>query len=140
MSTSITWVNKHDAVKIWPLVEPFLLRALTRWLPVYFSEDLLEGVQEDKMQLWIITDNEKEVLYGAALTEIREYPRAKMVNVFLLGGNNMGKWRKDLQRAIEMFAKEENCEFAQVIGRDGWNILDGAFKSAVIFNKVLTES
>ena len=138
MTVCVRWVNKEDAEHIWPLVEPFLESALKRWLPVYFSKDLLDGVKKNVMQLWIITDDEKEILYGAGLTEIREYPRAKLLNLFLLGAKNMDKWRDQLSAAVEMFAKAEKCEFLQIIGRSGWNKYPDAFQSAVIVNKVLS--
>lgn len=138
MSTEVRWVNKDDAERIWPMVVPFLESALKRWLPVYFPEDLLDGVRNGVMQLWIITDDEKEILYGAGLTEIRPYPRAKILNLFLLGAKNMDKWKQQLSAAVEMFAKAEGCDFLQIIGRKGWERYPDAFHSANIVNKVLT--
>ena len=135
---SVIWVNKEDAVKIWPMVEPFLISAMKRWLPVYFSSDLLEGVLEDKMQLWIITNNKEERLYGAALTQIIPYPRAKILNLFLLGGQDMKSWKDDMSNAIETFARSQGCDFLQSLGRRGWAWFKGAFESAVVVNKVLT--
>ena len=134
----VVWVNKQDAEKIWPMVEPFLISALKRWLPVYFSPDLLEMVKKDELQLWIITDNEKEELYGAGLTEIRSYPRARILNLFMLGGKEMKKWKAEWSAAMELFARSQKCDFMQAIGRRGWASFTGAFESAVVVNKILT--
>ncbi len=134
----VTWVNKEDAERIWPLVEPFLVSALKRWLPVYFAPDLLEMVKKDELQLWVITDNEEEKLYGAGLTEIRIYPRAKILNLFMLGGRDMKKWKDKWSSAMELFARSQGCDFMQAIGRRGWASFKGAFESAVVVNKILT--
>lgn len=134
----IIWVNKEEAGKIWPQVEPFLISALKRWLPVYFSPDLLDMVKRDELQLWIITSNEEEKLYGAALTSIRQYPRARMLDLFMLGGRDMKKWRNDWEAAMDCFARAQKCDFMQASGRRGWVSFKGAFESAVIVNKILT--
>ncbi len=135
---NVIWVNKEDAEKIWHLVEPFLNRALKRYLPVYFTSDLLEMVKKEEMQLWIITNNEEEKLYGACLSQILPYPRAKICNVMLLGGKDWGRWKDDLSSAIEMFAISQKCDFLQTIGRRGWAYFKGSFESAVVINKILT--
>ncbi len=133
----ITWINKDDAERIWPKVEPFLVSALKRWLPVYFSVDLLEMVKNDKLQLWIITNNEEEKLYGAGLTQILIYPRMKMLSIFMLGGKEMKKWKESWSDAMEYFAHSEGCECIQAIGRRGWTSFRGAFESAVVVNRIL---
>lgn len=138
MSIDVIWVNKEDAERIWPKVEPYLMSALKRWLPVYFSCDLLEMVQKDEAQLWVVVDSENEVLYGAALTQILIYPRAKIMNVFMLGGRDWKKWKEDISSAMERFAHDQKCDFLQSIGRKGWSYFKGSFESAVILNKVLT--
>ena len=138
MSIEVIWVNKNDAERIWPKVEPYLKSALLRWLPVYFLCDLLEMVKKDELQLWIVIDNEEEKLYGAALTQIIVYPRAKIMNVFMLGGQDWKKWKHDISAAMENFAHDQKCDFLQSMGRRGWSYFKGAFESGVILNKVLT--
>ncbi len=138
MSIDVIWVNKEDADKVWGSVEPYLKSALLRWLPVYFTCDLLEMVKRDELQLWIITDNDEEKLYGAALTQIVIYPRAKIMNVFMLGGRDWKKWKENISSAMERFAYDQKCDFLQSMGRRGWSYFKGAFESGVILNKVLT--
>lgn len=133
----ITWVNKNEAEKIWPFVEPFLVSALKKWLPVYFSCDLLDMVKDDKAQLWIITNNKEEKLYGAGLTQIVPYPRARILNLFLFGGRDLNKWRKKFPEAVELFARSQGCDFMQAIGRAGWAWFPGCFQSAIVVNKIL---
>ncbi len=134
---NVIWVNKDEAEKIWEQVEPYLISALKRWIPAYFSTDLLAMVKKDEAQLWIITNNEEKKLYGAGLTQIIPYPRTKLLNLFLLGGRDRGKWKDILLNAMKMVAKAEYCEFIQIIGRRGWLRIPGAFESAVITTLLL---
>ncbi len=138
MSIDVIWINKEDAARIWPKVEPYLLSALKRWLPVYFSCDLLDMVEKGTAQLWIVIDGKKEKLYGAALTQIVPYPRAKIMNVFMLGGRDWKKWKDNISSAMERFAYDQKCDFMQSMGRRGWSYFDGAMETGVILNKVLT--
>lgn len=135
---NIRWVNKDDAEKIWPNVEPYLISAMKKWLPVYFSCDLLDMVKKDEAQLWIITNDKEEQLYGAGLTQIVPYPRARIMNLFLFGGRELKKWRKEFPAAVEVFARSQKCDFMQSIGRRGWAWFPGCFESAIVVNKILT--
>lgn len=135
---NIIWVHKEEAAKVWPLVEPYLVSALKRWLPVYFSCDLLDMVKKDELQLWIITNNDEKKLYGAGLTQIQSYPRARIMNIFMLGGRDLKKWKESFCDAMETFARSQKCDFIQATGRRGWVSFRGAFESAVVVNMVLT--
>ncbi len=48
------------------------------------------------------------------------------------------KWKDEISSAMELFARNEKCDFMQSIGRRGWSYFEGAFESAIILNKVLT--
>ena len=114
------WVAKPDVKKVWSQVEPMLLGALKKNIPLWNTDDILEAVMKDEMQLWIAYDDDAEKLLGAVITQINIYPRAKLVNVFLLGGNNIRMWKDKMAEKIEKFAREEGCFYLQSIGRKGW--------------------
>ena len=73
--------------------------------------DVVEGLYKGTMQLW---PAEK----GCIVTEIVVYPRKKMLNVFLGGG--------DLEQILDMhenvieWAKAQKCEALTMTGRFGW--------------------
>lgn len=134
---NITWVQIDDAPKVWDAVEPMLASAMQKWLPLYRSADLLNNVLDEKMQLWIITSNEEEKLYGAGLTEINPYPLMKMLTVYLFGGVDMNKWKDKFASSLELFARTQGCECMQMIGRRGWARFPGAFEAGVVSTKIL---
>lgn len=117
------WVAKKDVEKVWPQVEPMLLGALKKNIPLWDTDDILEAVMKDEMQLWIAYDDDDKKLLGSVITQILVYPRGKLVNVFLLGGNNIKMWKDKMADKIEAFAREEKCLYLQAIGRKGWQPL-----------------
>lgn len=117
------WVAKKDVEKVWLQVEPMLLGALKKNIPLWDTDDILEAVMKDEMQLWIAYDDDDKKLLGSVITQILVYPRGKLVNVFLLGGNNIKMWKDKMADKIEAFAREEKCLYLQAIGRKGWQPL-----------------
>jgi hypothetical protein len=73
--------------------------------------DIVHGVMAGSLQLWP-TEN------GALVTEILTYPRKRVVNVFL-GGGDMQELT-DMHETIIEWAREQGCTAARLSGRDGW--------------------
>jgi hypothetical protein len=131
-------VGKGDVKKVWSQVEPMLLGALKKNIPLWNTDDVLEAVMKDEMQLWIAYDDDKQTLLGSVITQIMVYPRGKLVNVFLLGGNNIKMWKDKMAEKIEKFAREEGCAYLQAIGRKGWQpLFPDMFEVSSIIIKVL---
>lgn len=132
------WVAKPDVHKVWAKVEPMLLGALKKNIPLWNTDDILEGVMKDELQLWIVYEDEDEEILGAVITQITIFPRGKLVNVFLLGGNNIRLWKDKMAEKIEKFAREEGCTYLQAIGRKGWlPLFPDMFETSTIIIKVL---
>ena len=77
----------------------------------HLYEDVVVGVLQGRMQLWPLSD-------GCLVTEIVTYPRKKVVNCFL-GGGDMKEMITKQQEIIE-WAKEHGCTSAAITGRFGW--------------------
>lgn len=134
----IIWVGKNNLDKVWLSVEPLLKSAIMKWLPVWDTDFFYTQIMEDTKQLWIAVDSEKEAIVGAVVTEVVEYPKAKVVNVILLGGNKIRDWKNDMGAAIENFANNEDCYALQSMGRTGWQALfPDMFVSAEVLTKIL---
>jgi len=131
-------VSKYDVGKVWSKVEPFLLNALMKWLPVWGTDDIYIELMNDRMQLWIAFDEGKEDLLGAVITQVMVFPKGKILNVMLLGGNNIKIWKESMYNAVRDFAKSEQCYALQAMGRKGWTpLFPNMFESAVIINEIL---
>lgn len=79
-------------------------------------DDVEKAINEGIMQLWPASNS-------AAVTEIIQYARKKVLNVFLAGGdleeimNGIG--------AVTEWAKAQGCDSVTLYGRKGWErVLD----------------
>lgn len=132
-------VSPYNIEKVWGVVSPMLEKAMDKWLPVWEINDVKEDLITGKRILWITIDNEEEKVYGALVTEIMLYPREKILNIVLIGGDEMKKWRECFLEKITAFARSEECYALQGIGRKGWEkVLPDFFQSAIVFNKIIS--
>lgn len=75
-------------------------------------EDIVSGVMSGYMQFWPARD-------AAAVTEILTYPKKKVLNIFLAGGNM--ETIIDMNESAEYFAKANGCTSMTMAGRKGWS-------------------
>ena len=127
----VTRVPSEDLEFIWSQVAPLIEKALDE---TYNIKDILYGLANDRMQLFISwNDNRVE---SAVVTEIAQYPQAKILRYFLAGGRNLENWLERIQEKIEKFAKQNKCTHLEVAGRKGWvRKLKGYKMKAIILSK-----
>ena len=127
----VTRVPSEDLEFIWSQVAPLIEKALDE---TYSIKDILYGLANDRMQLFISwNDNRVE---SAVVTEIAQYPQAKILRYFLAGGTNLDNWLERIQEKIEKFAKQNKCTYLEVAGRKGWvRKLKGYKMKAIILSK-----
>jgi len=73
--------------------------------------DIVEGVYEKRMQLWAAER-------GCLVTEIVHFPKKKVLNVFLGGGEL--EQLADMHTNVIAWGKEQGCTGASICGRAGW--------------------
>lgn len=84
------------------------------------TDDLLRFVLNGEMQLWAV--HEGDNAYGHVITEIKQYPRLKMLTVQYCA---MKPWTMDvisdqMHATAEQFAKAAGCAGVEFVGRPGW--------------------
>jgi hypothetical protein len=90
---------------------PWIEAALDRCGGTHIFEDIVQGVLTGNMQLWPAED-------AAAITEIVVFPRKKILNIFLAGGNM--DTIVDMNESAAAFAKANGCDALTIAGRRGW--------------------
>ena len=96
------------AADLWARARPLLQDALAHAHGTHEIEDVLGAIAEGRLQLWL---GER----CAGVTEILTFPRKRMLNLFLAGGD-LGEM-KTLQAGIEAFARAHACEGLMFSGR-----------------------
>ena len=73
--------------------------------------DIVLGLAKGHYQFWPAPN-------GAAITEIVVYPKRKVLNIFLAGGD-LGQLL-DMQASAAAWAKAQGCDALMMTGRAGW--------------------
>lgn len=91
--------------------KPWIEAALEYSGGTHDFDDIVEGLQKGVMQLW-------PTPRGCIITEIVIYPKKKVLNVFL-GGGELDQIMEMHESVIE-WAKAQGCKALTMTGRFGW--------------------
>lgn len=106
-------------------------------------DDIVKFLYTEYMQLWVVHNPEQEQMYGYVITEIKQYPRTKML-VFQYSAGDYGVLENSgdvVFETLETFAKAENCVGIEFFGRPGWKRhakKHGCHVNTVVFEKYFT--
>ena len=112
-------INRENVAETWPHMREFLDAALQKFgmherYPLDFVlRDLISG----QSQSWLVLDDSK--LVSAVVTETIEYPLGKVLNLFLMGGEDMNNWGDILHEAMVKYAREINARWIDTGSRRG---------------------
>lgn len=74
-------------------------------------DDIREGVEQGRLQFW-------PGIHSAAISEIITYPRSRVLNIILAGGN-LAEIEAGMPTLLE-WARTQGCTSASLTGRKGW--------------------
>ena len=116
-------IPKTNINDVWSLVKKDIDDALIYSGGHFNSDFVLETLQQDKFQLWVVWDKEKETPYekynGVLVTEIIAKQLSRVCHIFIMNVKNRQKFTH-LIKVIEDFAKEQDCDMLELIARPGW--------------------
>lgn len=111
--------------------KPWIKAALRYSGGTHSYEDVERGIIEGRMQLWPASKS-------CVVTEINQYPKKKVLHVFLAGGDL--EEIKSMQPDVMEWGKSYGCTSMTMAGRKGWlgRIKDIGWKDQlVIMEKVI---
>lgn len=117
---NILGIPSVDIEDAWPVAVPFLQPAMLRtpFGKLYDLPSVKAAVKEKSMQLWFIEEDLK--VRGVAVTQIISYPKAKVLDILLLGGYDYKDWGRLGAELSKQYAAENGCQFVRGYGRLGW--------------------
>jgi hypothetical protein len=85
-------------------------------------DDIVGFIYSGRMQLWLVYDPTDLRGYGYVISEVKEYPRCKMLVIQYCAGepNHMQFVEDVMHRVLESFAKDAGCAGIEYFGRPGW--------------------
>lgn len=118
---------------VWPVIEPWLERALKFGPDLYASGDIKALVANQMMILWIAID-EKEII-GFCIVSVVKYPRCTVGDIHWTGGAvHKGKaWLDEMFEVLKAWAKHSGCQKLGGGGRRGWIEKYGFKEHGVMF-------
>ena len=97
---------------VWAEVSPLIQRALDKGSS-YTLEQVKEGLEQAKMQLWTC---ETDKIHAALVTSLQD----GYCLLLTMGGSGMSVW-KDWLPSVENWARTKGCNEMRIYGRCGWS-------------------
>ena len=105
---------------IWKKVEKYLKKSAGRSGGRTTIEDIYYELINNKTNLWIIFEKTSDEIIGVQITLFNTYPTGKkMLNLEHTAGINMQDWVEKGIEVMTKFAKENECEGIEGVGRHG---------------------
>ena len=115
----LIFIPKNKVESAWPLVIEDIANALARSNGYALADHIRKWILEDKMQLWILWDQDNKTYYGTVVTEIIQRPLQRCLNIKIMTGKHREKWQH-LIKHIEDFAWQNKCDLLELVARPGW--------------------
>jgi hypothetical protein len=109
----------------WERCKPFVQQALDHAGNLYELDDVWQLITASEAQFWPGYD-------CAVVTEIKDYPNKRVLNVWLGGGKL--EEIKSMEPHIRKFAKNTGCNLILIQGRPGWKKIFGMKQLGVILS------
>ena len=109
--------------EVWPLIEKVVDKH-----GGYNKQDIKDSLETGDMQAHAYEQDDS--IKMAAITEIRQYPRSRVLLILFAGGANLSGWKDTIKQYFEGFAAWNKCNEMQVIGRLGWGRIYPETKTA----------
>lgn len=105
---------------VWELCIPFVQKPLDRTIAgdLYTLDSILTSIKSREMQLWLV--HESGTLVSVGITQILTYPKKKVLDILLAGGDRWEEWGETSLTLMGDYAREQGCESIRGYGRLGW--------------------
>ena len=114
----ISIVPKKDYLPCFHAIHDYLEKSAKYTHGRFTANDIKKNLLNTEKQLWVAYKNVQ--IYGFVVTEIVTYPQMKTLMMHFTGGVHLNKWKDDMLKTLQKFAKEFNCKLIESYGRKGW--------------------
>jgi hypothetical protein len=101
----------------WHHIAPLLAKATSR-TGCYEPIDLLAMAMRGQVGIWVCEVD--GAIEAAVVTEIKQYPRRRILEVLFAGGTNMRAWLPRLVEVLDEHGEQAGCSHVASAGRRGW--------------------
>jgi hypothetical protein len=106
-----------EIARCWPIIEPILKRATDR-TKGYAPIDVLGLIMMGRMSLIVVREGGR--ITAVAVTEVRQLPRCRVLEVPFVAGVGLKRWHEQLLEVIDAQAEATECSDIMGFLRKGW--------------------
>jgi hypothetical protein len=122
-----------ELARCWPIIEPILKRATDRG-KAYEPIDILHGVMTGRMSLILVREGGRIV--AVAVTEVRDLPRCRVLEIPFVAGTGLKRWHEQLLEVIDTQAETAGCSDIMGFLRRGWVKFGFEFDGVIVRRRV----
>jgi hypothetical protein len=115
---NIALVPKKDYIPCFGAIQDYLEKSAKYTYGRFTADDIKQNLLTTNKQLWVAYKSVQ--IYGFVVTEIVTYPQMKTLMMHFTGGVHLNKWKDNMLKTLQEFAKELDCEVIESYGRKGW--------------------
>ena len=119
MNLHISGIPSDRINEVWEECEPYIAMGNGKSRDEMSVMDIYERLSQARMQLWLIFNDNKEIV-SVLTTEIIEYPHNTMCRIVTLGGKDLDIWVEEFLDTIEAWALEKGCVAMETVCRKGF--------------------
>ena len=119
MNLYISGIPSERLNEVWEDCEPYIAMGNGKSRDEMSVTDIYERLSEARMQLWLVFNEDKEII-SVLTTEIIDYPRKTVCRIVTLGGKDLDIWVEDWLETIEAWALENDCVAMETVCRKGF--------------------
>jgi hypothetical protein len=119
MNLYISGIPSDRINEVWEECEPYIAMGNGKSRDEMSVMDIYERLSQARMQLWLIFNDNKEIV-SVLTTEIIEYPQKTMCRIVTLGGKDLDIWVEEWLDTIEAWALEKGCVAMETVCRKGF--------------------
>jgi len=119
MNLHISGIPSDRINEVWEECEPYIEMGNGKSRDEMSVMDIYERLSQARMQLWLIFNDNKEIV-SVLTTEIIEYPQKTMCRIVTLGGKDLDIWVEEWLDTIEAWALEKGCVAMETVCRKGF--------------------
>ena len=114
----VSLVRKDDIELFYPAIYDYMDKCSKYTFGRFDADDIKHHLLTKEQQLWIAYED--NVIYGAVVTEITQYPKFNALTMHFTGGIKLPKWKQAMLKTLQRFAKDIGCMVIESYGRTGW--------------------
>jgi hypothetical protein len=137
----ITPLQNHEVDYIWHRVKDYFADAAKYTYGRFTANDIRVQLKHSPtQQLWVA--HEGEEIYGFVIAQPSEYPQLKALIMHFTAGRELPKWKDQMLKTIQEYAKNNGCDIIESLGRGGWGRVfkDDGFEKRFMFYELPVEA